>query len=83
MGGQCNIIVNDDGIFKILDDRMNNLGGYEEVNNRIRYNISFTGRPGVFKNNQNDVTWMLNQLLSKTFSDVYKKVVFEQIFQNN
>lgn len=47
-GGDCNIIVKDDGIFKFLNDRLNNLEGNEEVVNKIKYykkyNISFTAR---------------------------------------
>lgn len=48
MGGKCNIIVNDDGIFKFLNDRLNNLDSNTEVNNRVKYykkyNINFTAR---------------------------------------
>lgn len=47
-GGNCNIIVNDDGLFKILGDRLNKLDKHEEVVNRIlyykKYNIGFTAR---------------------------------------
>ena len=61
-GGRCNIIVNDDGIFKFLNDRLNSLESNKEVVNRIkyykRYNISFTarkmkGREGKFKKASN------------------------------
>jgi hypothetical protein len=58
MGGKCNIIVNDDGIFKILKDRLNHLEYNELVIERVKYykkyNIAFTARkysdrPGKFK----------------------------------
>lgn len=47
-GGTCNILVNDDGIFKILKDRLYLLENNEKVNERVNYyknnNISFTAR---------------------------------------
>jgi hypothetical protein len=61
-GGKCNIIANDDGLFKILEDRLNNMEKQHEVVNRIlyykKYNIGFTSRkypnrPGKFKKASN------------------------------
>lgn len=47
-GGKCNIIVNDDGIFKFLNDRLIDLDQNEIISERIsyykKYNISFTAR---------------------------------------
>ena len=31
---------------------------------------------GVFKNNPNDVAWIFKQLLERTFSRVFKKIIF-------
>lgn len=47
-GGKCNIIVNDDGIFKFINDDINKINKNNDVVERIKYykkyNICFTAR---------------------------------------
>jgi hypothetical protein len=81
-GGECNIVVNDDGIFKFANDKISELTKNKNIIERInyykKYNIGFTARKlkerkGRFKKGSN-MNFGLNKITTHVFDlDIYRE----------
>ena len=89
-GGKCNIIVNDDGIFKFINDDITKIRECDEIIERIKYykkyNIAFTARKfknrkGRFKKASN-MNFCFNLSKNKSYSAFNKHFEMKPLKQN-
>jgi len=89
-GGKCNIIVNDDGIFKFINDDITKIRECDEIIERIKYykkyDISFTARKfknrkGRFKKASN-MNFCFNLSKNKSYSAFNKHFEIKPLKQN-